>query len=87
MFSVNFISTYNKYQVNKNCVIDFKCNLLSVTFLVFVRIPKLMNNYNVSIVTAIPMPPPTHKDATPRFLPFLNKACTNVTNILAPKTN
>lgn len=33
------------------------------------------------------MPPPTHKDATPRFLPVLNKVYANVTNILAPKIN
>lgn len=33
------------------------------------------------------MPPPTHKDATPLFLPVLNKACTNVTNTLVPKIN
>lgn len=32
------------------------------------------------------MPPPIHKDATPRFLPVLNKECINVTNTLAPKT-
>lgn len=44
-----------------------------------------MNNYSVSTVMAIPMPPPTHRDTTPRFLPVLNKACTKVTNTLAPK--
>lgn len=36
---------------------------------------------------AMPIPPPTHKDATPRFLPVLNKECTKVTNTLAPKLN
>lgn len=41
--------------------------------------------YNVSTAIAIPMPPPTHNDAMPRFLPVLSKAYTNVTNTRAPK--
>lgn len=36
---------------------------------------------------AIPIPPPTHNEAIPRFLPVLNKEYTNVTNTRAPKLN
>lgn len=45
------------------------------------------DDYAVSIATAIPIPPPTHRDATPRFFPVLINAYTNVTNTLAPKSN
>jgi len=34
---------------------------------------------------AIPIPPPIHNDAIPRFLPLLNKEYINVTNTLAPE--
>ena len=34
---------------------------------------------------AIPIPPPTHRAATPLFLPVRFKACNRVTRILAPE--
>jgi len=39
----------------------------------------------LSIHTDIPIPPPTHRAATPFLPPVLSKACNNVTRILAPE--
>lgn len=47
----------------------------------------MLHNYNVSTAIAIPIPPPTHNEAIPRFLPVLNKEYTNVTNTRAPTLN
>lgn len=47
----------------------------------------MLHSYNVSTAIAIPIPPPTHNEAIPLFLPVLNKEYTNVTNTRAPTIN